>query len=105
MPQEPKMTFALMMARSLDGTLAETGEVFQCHDALSFVDEMAVRQPFNRCQPGEPDVTIRIIASNLKQAVGATAITITGENTQARAESFMRELERIEIVKRVEESE
>jgi len=90
-----------LMAVGLDGKAAPTGEVIECSNVLEFVDEMAVRQPFNRCSAGQPEETMRVIAETLRtNAVCPVEIEVTGKTVAERAESFLRELVRLKVVRR-----
>ncbi len=91
-----------IMARGLGGEIVPTGVVFECGGAMDFVDEMAIRQPFNACSPGRQDETISYITSRLKNAaIGAVDLASEGGTTEERCEAFLRQMVQAGLVRRL----
>ena len=89
-----------ILARTLEGKVCSTGEEFECEDALGFVDELAVRQPFNRCPVGKQDEAIRVmVAAVARWPWKPVALKVAGRSVAARAESFLREALRAGLVR------
>ena len=90
-----------IMAKTMEGEVCPTGEEFECADALGFVDELALRQPFNRCQAGKQDETMRVISVAVARLPWKpVALKVEGRTVETRAESFLLESLRVGLVRK-----